>query len=596
MRNRQDKRFYLFGAFRIDVIERVLFGERGAVPLTPKVFDTLLLLVENNNHVLGKQELIERIWPDSFVEDNNLAQNISILRKALGQSPGGQDYIQTVPKRGYRFVAEVREDWEEGAPVVVRERTRSRIVVEEEIDEPMTIEGPAALPPATQDFENTPFHLPETQYARSGEVNIAYQVVGDAPLDLVFVMGWVSHMEYFWREPSFAKFLMRLASFSRLILFDKRGTGLSDRVPIHELPTLEQRMDDVRTVMEAVGSEKAALVGVSEGGPMCSLFAATYPEKTLALVMIGTYAKRICDDEYPWAPTTEQRQHFFEEMREQWGGPVGVEERAPSVANDPKFRDWWATYLRMGASPGAAVALTQMNAEIDVRRVLPTIRVPSLVIHRTGDLLLNIDEGRFVADCIPGSKFVELPGDDHLPFVGDQDAILDEVEEFLTGVRHSLEPDTVLATVLFTRIVSAKDNRNWDNLLRRLRIQIGKEINWFRGREIDMVGDRPLAIFDGPARAIRCAMAIVEYASRLGVEMRAGLHTGECEIVDGKVQGMATQVGACVANEAQSGEVLVSRTVKDLVAGSGIAFEERGVHSLPGVGEWRLFEVQRLPK
>jgi len=596
MRNRQDKRFYLFGAFRIDVIERVLFGERGAVPLTPKVFDTLLLLVENNNHVLGKQELIERIWPDSFVEDNNLAQNISILRKALGQSPGGQDYIQTVPKRGYRFVAEVREDWEEGAPVVVRERTRSRIVVEEEIDEPMTIEGPAALPPATQDFENTPFHLPETQYARSGEVNIAYQVVGDAPLDLVFVMGWVSHMEYFWREPRFAKFLMRLASFSRLILFDKRGTGLSDRVPIHELPTLEQRMDDVRAVMEAVGSEKAALVGVSEGGPMCSLFAATYPEKTLALVMIGTYAKRICDDEYPWAPTTEQRQHFFEEMREQWGGPVGIEERAPSVANDPKFRDWWATYLRMGASPGAAVALTQMNAEIDVRRVLPTIRVPSLVIHRTGDLLLNIDEGRFVADCIPGSKFVELPGDDHLPFVGDQDAILDEVEEFLTGVRHSLEPDTVLATVLFTRIVSAKDNRNWDNLLRRLRIQIGKEINWFRGREIDMVGDRPLAIFDGPARAIRCAMAIVEYASRLGVEMRVGLHTGECEIVDGKVQGMATQVGACVANEAQSGEVLVSRTVKDLVAGSGIAFEDRGVHSLPGVGEWRLFEVQRLAK
>jgi len=596
MRNRQDKRFYLFGAFRIDVIERVLFGERGAVPLTPKVFDTLLLLVENNNHVLGKQELIERIWPDSFVEDNNLAQNISILRKALGQSPGGQDYIQTVPKRGYRFVAEVREDWEEGAPVVVRERTRSRIVVEEEIDEPMTIEGPAALPPATQDFENTPFHLPETQYARSGEVNIAYQVVGDAPLDLVFVMGWVSHMEYFWREPSFAKFLMRLASFSRLILFDKRGTGLSDRVPIHELPTLEQRMDDVRAVMEAVGSEKAALVGVSEGGPMCSLFAATYPEKTLALVMIGTYAKRICDDEYPWAPTTEQRQHFFEEMREQWGGPVGIEERAPSVANDPKFRDWWATYLRMGASPGAAVALTQMNAEIDVRRVLPTIRVPSLVIHRTGDLLLNIDEGRFVADCIPGSKFVELPGDDHLPFVGDQDAILDEVEEFLTGVRHSLEPDTVLATVLFTRIVSAKDNRNWDNLLRRLRVQIGKEINWFRGREIDMVGDRPLAIFDGPARAIRCAMAIVEYASRLGVEMRVGLHTGECEIVDGKVQGMATQVGACVANEAQSGEVLVSRTVKDLVAGSGIAFEDRGVHSLPGVGEWRLFEVQRLAK
>jgi pimeloyl-ACP methyl ester carboxylesterase len=303
-----------------------------------------------------------------------------------------------------------------------------------------------------------------------------------------------------------------LASFSRLILFDKRGTGLSDRVPIHELPTLEQRMDDVRAVMEAVGSERAALVGVSEGGPMCSLFAATYPEKTLALVMIGTYAKRIRDVDYPWAPTTKQRQHFFTELREGWGGPVGLEERAPSVADDPKFREWWATYLRMGASPGAAVALTQMNAEIDVRRVLPSIRVPALVIHRTNDQTLKLEEGRYVAEKIPAAKFVELPGRDHLPFVGDQDTILDEVEEFLTGVRHSHEPDTVLATVLFTRIVGAQDHKKrlgdgrWEDLIRRLRNQVAKEIHWFRGREVDMVGDRPLAIFDGPARAIRCAL------------------------------------------------------------------------------------------
>ena len=257
---------------------------------------------------------------------------------------------------------------------------------------------------------------PETMYARSGDVNIAYQVIGDAPLDLVFVMGWVSHLEYFWREPSFARFLLRLASFARLILFDKRGTGLSDRVPINELPTLEQRMDDVRAVMDAVGSERAALCGVSEGGPMCSLFAATYPEKTLALVMIGTYAKRIRDADYPWAPTTEHRQQFFDEMREQWGGPVGLEERAPSVADDPQFREWWATYLRMGASPGAALALTQMNAEIDVRQVLPSIRVPTLVIHRSEDQCLKVEEGRYVAERIPGAKYVELPGRDHLPF------------------------------------------------------------------------------------------------------------------------------------------------------------------------------------
>ena len=593
-----NRRFYLFDGFRVDVSERMLLKDNREVSLTPKVFDTLLVLLENSSHVLTKKELMEQVWPDSFVEENNLAQNISILRKALGEGKEGEAYIQTVPKRGYRFVADVQTAGGDDKTMIVRERTRARIVVErDDEDDKSLIPSPRVIDvPATEVIHKLEQRPPETMYTRSGDVNIAYQVIGDAPLDLVFVMGWVSHMEYFWREPSFARFLLRLASFSRLILIDKRGTGLSDRVPINQLPTLEQRMDDVRAVMDAVGSERAALCGVSEGGPMCSLFAATYPEKTLALVMIGTYAKRIRDAEYPWGPTAEQREQFFEVMRKQWGGPVGIDDRAPSVANDPKFRDWWATYLRMGASPGAAVALTQMNAEIDVRRVLPTIRVPSLVIHRTGDLLLNIDEGRFVADCIPGSKFVELPGDDHLPFVGDQDAILDEVEEFLTGVRHSLEPDTVLATVLFTRIVSAKDNRNWDNLLRRLRIQIGKEINWFRGREIDMVGDRPLAIFDGPARAIRCAMAIVEYASRLGVEMRVGLHTGECEIVDGKVQGMATQVGACVANEAQSGEVLVSRTVKDLVAGSGIAFEDRGVHSLPGVGEWRLFEVQRLAK
>jgi pimeloyl-ACP methyl ester carboxylesterase len=446
-------------------------------------------------------------------------------------------------------------------------------------------------------------------YARSGDVNIAYQVIGEAPIDLVFVMGWVSHLEYFWREPSFARFLLRLASFARLILFDKRGTGLSDRVPLNELPTLEQRMDDVRAVMDAVGSDRAALCGVSEGGPMCSLFAATYPEKTLALVMIGTYAKRIRDDDYPWAPTTEQRQHFFEEMREQWGGPVGLEERAPSVAGDSKFREWWATYLRMGASPGAALALTQMNAEIDVRQVLPTVHVPTLVIHRSGDQCLKVDEGRYVAERIPSAKFVELPGEDHLPFVGDQDAILDEVEEFLTGVRHTLERDTVLATVLFNQIVDSNEhaqrlgNERWQALLDRLREQVRKEVDWFRGREIDMVGDRPLAIFDGPARAIRCACAITEYASRLGVMMRAGLHTGECEMVVGspddvpsgvKVYGVAPLVGAQVANRACAREVLVSSTVKDLVAGSGIGFADKGVHTLADVpGDWRLFAVER---
>jgi pimeloyl-ACP methyl ester carboxylesterase/DNA-binding winged helix-turn-helix (wHTH) protein len=590
MMKRLPKRFFLFDVFRIDVSERVLYASNGPVSMTPKAFDTLLCLVENNGHVLGKKELMEQVWPDSYVEENNLAQNISTLRKVLGQSPDGQDYIQTVPKRGYRFVAKVQED-SDFEEVVVHERTRARVVVEEEIDDAFVtplIETTARQLPAADFALERP---PETLYARSGDVNIAYQVIGDAPLDLVFVMGWVSHLEYFWREPRFARFLKRLASFARLILFDKRGTGLSDRVPNSELPTLEQRMDDVRAVMDAVGSERAALCGVSEGGPMCSLFAATYPEKTLALVMIGTYAKRIRDAEYPWGPTAEQREAFFEVMRKHWGGPVGVEERAPSVASDPEFRDWWATYLRMGASPGAAVALTQMNAEIDVRNVLPSIRVPSLVIHRTDDMCLTVEEGRYVADRIPGSRFVELPGNDHLPFVGDQDAILDEVEEFLTGVRHRLEPDTVLATVLFIKF--SEQNHLDPEVLRRLQSHLKKEIEWFRGREIDMVGDSPLAMFDGPARAVKCATAIIEYASRLGIEIRAGLHTGEVELVDDKVGGVATQIGVCVANEAMAGEVLVSSTVKDLVAGSGIVFDERGLKNLRGCGEWRLFAVSK---
>jgi pimeloyl-ACP methyl ester carboxylesterase/DNA-binding winged helix-turn-helix (wHTH) protein len=629
----------------VDVTERVLFNENRPVSLTPKAFDTLLALVQHSGHVLTTEELMAQVWPDSFVEGNNLAQNISTLRKVLGA--GGAKFIETVPKRGYRFVADVREIRDEMPDLVSPKRgpvsplVEKRHVADEGKDEGQEMnQGRAARTPALQPFarrtadiidlppsgslpslskpESTPrleFSLdrpPETMYARSGDVNIAYQVIGEAPIDLVFVMGWVSHLEYFWREPSFARFLLRLASFARLILFDKRGTGLSDRVPLNELPTLEQRMDDVRAVMDAVGSERAALCGVSEGGPMCSLFAATYPEKTLALVMIGTYAKRIRDDDYPWAPTTEQRQHFFEEMREQWGGPVGLEERAPSVAGDPKFREWWATYLRMGASPGAALALTQMNAEIDVRQVLPSVHVPTLVIHRTGDQCLKVEEGRYVAEHIPSAKYVELPGQDHLPFVGDQDAILDEVEEFLTGVRHTLERDTVLATVLFTQIIDSNEhaerlgNDRWHTLLNRLRVQVRKEIEWFRGREIDMVGDRPLAIFDGPARAIRCACAITESASRLGVMMRAGLHTGECEMVglpgevpggvpsSVKVCGIAPLVGAQVVNRAAAGEVLVSSTVKDLVAGSRIEFADKGVQTFADVpGDWRLFAVER---
>ncbi len=439
------------------------------------------------------------------------------------------------------------------------------------------------------------FEIPQTHYARSGEINIAYQVIGAAPLDLVFVMGWISHLEYFWTEPTFARFLRRLASFCRVILFDKRGTGLSDRVPVDQLPTLEQRMDDVRAVMAAAGSERAVLCGVSEGGPMCALFAATYPERTIALVMMGSYARRLRGEGYPWGPTEAQRDLFLEEIRNHWGGPVGLEDRAPSVAADPAFRAWWASYLRRGASPGAAVALTRMNTEIDIRQVLPTVRVPTLVVHRTGDLCLKIEEGRYLAENIPGAKFVELAGIDHLPFVGAQDEILDEIEEFLTGVRHASDFDRVLATVLHVRVDAVLAlSAEFDDLRARLHSFFQKEVQLFKGRVVETSDSEMLATFDGPARAIRAACAIRAAAQRLNIHVSSGLHTGECDVIGEGLGGAAVEIAKQVAAKSNTDEVLVSSTVKDLVAGSGIQFSERDSHTLSGsLGDWRLFAVLR---
>jgi class 3 adenylate cyclase len=397
-----------------------------------------------------------------------------------------------------------------------------------------------------------------------------------------------------WEDPLTAHFLGRLASFARLIVFDKRGTGMSDRGV--EMPTLEERMDDVRAVMDAAGSERAAIFGVSEGGVMCALFAATFPERTSALVLYGTYARRIWSPDYPWAPTPERRRRFYDAIEQGWGGPVGIEDVAPSVAGDPVFRRSWSTYLRMGASPGAALALARFNTEADIRHVLPAIQVPTLVLHRTEDRDMSVEEGRYLASHIKGARFVELAGTDHLWFAGDMDAILDEVEEFLTGVRRGPEVDRVLATVLLNDIVGSTEHavglgdRRWRELLGVYYALVHRELERYRGREIDTAGDGLLATFDGPARGIRCASAIAAGAERLGLQVRSGLHTGECEIAGDKVRGVAVHTAARVAALAGPGEVLVSSTVKDLVGGSGIRFESRGVHTLKGVpGEWQLF-------
>lgn len=440
---------------------------------------------------------------------------------------------------------------------------------------------------------------PETRYARSGSVNIAYQVIGDGPFDLVYVPGWVTNLEYAWENPLVERYYQRLASFSRLILFDKRGTGLSDRVPISALPTLEQRMDDVRAVMDAVGTERAALFGHSEGGNMCVLFAATYPDRTIALVTYGIYVKRIWSPDYPWAPTPEERESWLNRVAKDWGGVVDLDTLAPSLAHDPEFRRWWSTYLRVSASPAAAVALGRMNTQIDVTAILPTVSVPTLVLHRVGDRDIRIEEARYIADHIPGARLVEFPGDDHLPWTRDMDLALDEVERFLTGSIRRPVSDRVLATVLFTDIVDSTamaaslGDERWREVLETHLMRARRELERFRGREIKTTGDGFLATFDGPARAIRCACAIRDSARGGGLEIRAGLHTGECEVLNGDIGGIAVHIASRVVAEADPGEVLVSRTVKDLVAGSGIELEGRGRHQLKGLdAEWQLFAAR----
>jgi pimeloyl-ACP methyl ester carboxylesterase len=444
----------------------------------------------------------------------------------------------------------------------------------------------------------SPETSPETRYAKSGDVHIAYQVTGNGPVDLVMVPGFVSHVEMIWNDPHWGQFLTRLQSFCRLIRFDKRGTGLSDRVSA--IPTLEERMDDVRAVFDAVGLTRAALLGMSEGGPMSALFAATYPERTTKLVLYGAMARTAWAPDYPWGRRPEELEARLRTIEHTWGTGASTQLYAPGLAGDENLRRSVGAYERASASPGAVLALLRMNMEIDARHVLAAIHVPTLVLHRTGDRAVRVEHSRCIAERVPGARLVELPGDDHWAAAGDAEAVLGEIEEFLTGERHAPEPDRVLATVLFTDIVGATEkaaalgDRRWRDLITQHHALVRQQLQRFRGREVDTAGDGFLAVFDGPARAVRCAVAVGEAVRPLGVRIRAGLHTGECEVIGDKLGGLAVHIGARVASIAESDEVLVSSTVKDLVAGSGLAFEDRGVHALRGVpGEWRLFAVTR---
>ena len=437
--------------------------------------------------------------------------------------------------------------------------------------------------------------LPTTRYAKSGDLSIAYQVLGEGPRDLILVPGLVSHVEFFHELPSYSRFIQRLASFARVITFDKRGTGLSDRVA--DAPSYEQRMDDIHAVMRATNSERAVLFGISEGGPLSAMFAATYPDRVTALVAFGTFARITPAPDYPISGLLEGLVEMAAGIRDAWGTGASLGMFSTSRAQDKEAQALWAKAERLAMSPGGLQSLMEIVAEIDVRGVLPSVSVPTLVLHAGRDLFPP-EIGRYFADHIPGARFVELEDIDHYPWFGSVDTLVDEVEEFLTGARTEYDVDRVLTTVLFTDIVASTQraselgDRRWRELLDAHDGAIRRALSRFRGREIKTTGDGFLAAFDGPARAIRCASAITEQARGLGLEVRAGLHTGECEVRGDDLAGIAVHIGARVASLAGPGEVLVTSTVRDLVAGSGLSFSDRGRQQLAGVpDEWNILAV-----
>jgi pimeloyl-ACP methyl ester carboxylesterase len=440
---------------------------------------------------------------------------------------------------------------------------------------------------------------PQTRYALAGDVRVAYQVVGEGPRDLVLVPGFVSHLELAWEHPPYERFLRRLASFARVIVFDKRGSGLSD--PVGVAATIEERIDDIRAVMDAAGSERADVFGWSEGAAMAAVFGASSPDRVSAVVLFGSFARATPAEGYPWAIESEALRVALQRRAEEesWGQGYSLLMVSPSRSDDEALVRWWGRFERHSMSPTMARAALRLGMKLDIRDILPSIRVPALVIHDSEDVV-PIEGARWLARQIPNARFVELPGKDHWPWVTDSDELVDEVEHFLTGERHEPDPQRVLATVLFTDIVGSTEHaaalgdRRWRDLLEQHNRLLRRELDRHRGREVKMTGDGMLATFDGPARAITCARAICERVRPLGIEIRAGLHTGECELHNGDVGGMAVHIGARVADMAGPGEVVVSRTVKDLVVGSDLTFTNRGIHALKGApGKWDLYALTR---
>ena len=508
---------------------------------------------QKRRRLVTKEELFRALWPDTAVSDAALTRCIREIREALTDDARSPHYIETAHRRGFRFV---------GPPADARQ----------------------------------PIPRTKTKYAKSGGVNLAYQVVGDGPVDLVMVPGWTSNVEGWWELPASTAFYERLATFCRLIIFDKRGTGMSDPFPIDAPPTLEQRMDDVRAVMDAAGFERAVLFGYSEGGPMSLLFAAAYPERTVALVLHGTFAKQEWHDTFAarLAETPEQLEALVEER---WAnGWPGLDVWAPTFADNEENRQAFARFMRQAASPATAAAILRMSWEIDVRPILPAIHVPTLILHRREERAFGVGHARYLADHIPGAKYVEMPGVDHLLYAGDHEAIAETVEEFLTGARHARKAG-LLATVLLIDVVdsagraSEPGDRAWRSLLERYQALVRREVSRFRGREA--AGDRWVATFDGPIRALRCALRLREALRESRLQIRASVHTGECEFQNDRLSGTTVRIAAQILAKAAPSEIWVSGTTKDLVPGSKIEFEDRGLHVLGDISrQWPLFIVK----
>jgi pimeloyl-ACP methyl ester carboxylesterase/DNA-binding winged helix-turn-helix (wHTH) protein len=554
-----------FGDFELDRNLYELRHNGHPLKLERIPLDLLFLLVERRGHLVAREEIHERIWGKGVFLDADSAINSAVrkLRRALGDDPESPRFVVTVPTRGYRFIAEVRESKPPPSANADTKSEGSRLLT----DSPV-------------------------RYVKNGDVHIAYRIFGDGPRDFVMIQGTLAHVEISWSSAAKQHLLERITKFARVIVFDKRGQGLSDRVVAEQ--TLEERIDDVRAVMDAAGSERATLYGWSEGGPMSLMFAATYPERVNALVLYGTFAST---KDPPWSKDREEYYAMLREWELQWGEGILLRVNAPSVADDPAIKQWCGMMERASASPGSIVALMRANYEIDVRHILPTITIPTLIMHRTADALIPVVCGRYLAEHIPGARYLEIPGTDHtVTDVASEDFIADEIEKFLMSAVYNTEHHRVLTTVVVVQIDPANarsgDTQQTHRPIEDSRAIVNSEIGSFRGRRFDTSDAWFSATFDGPARAIRFASSVREKLQVLGLHTHIGIHTGECELIDDKATGTAVDIAVLVASRAGADEILLSNTVKDLVAGSNLEFEDRGARNLNGAGKWRLYRVK----